>query len=147
MSGTSSCGAGQRRRTRPDRLRVERGATATAGSPASIHGRAGGPAAARGRPPPAPSPCRSRTSSSSRRPITARVGQVIAFTNTGFEHHNATLDAGGCGTRTLADRRARRSRVRDGRDATRYHCTVHTWMTGTIADRRIAAADGQTRST
>ena len=33
--------------------------------------------------------------------ITAKVGQVIAFTNNGAEPHNATLDAGGCNTATL----------------------------------------------
>src|SRR4051812_8021376 len=31
--------------------------------------------------------------------ITAKVGDVIAFTNAGFEPHNATLDAGGCATK------------------------------------------------
>lgn len=64
--------------------------------------------------------------------IQAKVGQVIAFTNSGFEPHNATLDGGGCATRTLQT---------DDSDgivftvAGRYpiHCTVHAWITGTIA--------------
>jgi plastocyanin len=67
--------------------------------------------------------------------IEARAGQVIAFTNTGFEHHNATLDGGGCATTTLA------TDERDGlvfTTAGRYgfHCSVHTWMTGTISIAR-----------
>ena len=63
--------------------------------------------------------------------IAARVGQVVAFANTGFEHHNATLDTGGCGTGTLqtggGDGLVFAKAGRYG-----YHCTVHTWMTGTI---------------
>jgi plastocyanin len=63
--------------------------------------------------------------------VAARVGQVVAFTNAGFEHHTATLDAGGCGTGTLE------TGARDGlvfTTAGRYafRCTVHPWMTGTI---------------
>ena len=62
--------------------------------------------------------------------ITARTGQVITFTNTGFEHHNATSDAG-CATKTL------QTGERDGlvfMTAGRYpfRCSVHGWMTGTI---------------
>ena len=64
--------------------------------------------------------------------ISARTGQVIAFTNTGFEHHNATLDAGGCATRSLAtDDRDGLVFATTGRYP--FHCTVHPWMTGTIA--------------
>jgi plastocyanin len=64
--------------------------------------------------------------------IAARVGQVITFTNTGFEPHNATLDDGSCSTRTL------QTGERDGLLFTTvgsypFHCTVHTQMTGTIA--------------
>jgi plastocyanin len=63
--------------------------------------------------------------------IKAHVGEVIAFTNTGFESHNATIDGGACGTRTL------KTGEHDGLVVTTvgrlgFHCTVHTWMTGTI---------------
>jgi plastocyanin len=63
--------------------------------------------------------------------ITAKVGDVIAFTNDGFEPHNATLVAGGCGTKTLETGEV------DGLRFTvagtyPFHCTVHTQMTGTI---------------
>jgi plastocyanin len=63
--------------------------------------------------------------------ISAQVGQVIAFSNTGFEPHNATLDAGGCGTSTLQTGNT------DGLIFTvagtyPFHCTVHTQMHGTI---------------
>jgi plastocyanin len=63
--------------------------------------------------------------------ISAKVGQVIAFTNTGFEPHNATLDAGGCATSTLQTNNS------DGLTFTAagtypFHCTVHTQMHGTI---------------
>jgi plastocyanin len=67
--------------------------------------------------------------------IEARAGQVIAFTNTGFEHHNATLDTGGCATTTLAtDERDGLVFTTAGRHG--FHCSVHTWMTGTIAVTR-----------
>lgn len=63
--------------------------------------------------------------------ITAKVGQVISFSNTGAEPHNATLDAGGCNTATLQTSQA------DGLVFTAagtypFHCTVHTQMHGTI---------------
>jgi plastocyanin len=63
--------------------------------------------------------------------ITAKVGQVIAFSNTGFEPHNATLDSGGCATATLQTNQT------DGLTFTAagtypFHCTVHTQMHGTI---------------
>ena len=63
--------------------------------------------------------------------ITAKVGDLVSFTNTGFEPHNATLDAGGCATKTLQTDEA------DGLRFTvagsyPFHCTVHTQMTGTI---------------
>jgi plastocyanin len=63
--------------------------------------------------------------------ISAKVGQVIAFSNKGFEPHNATLDAGGCATSTLQSGNA------DGLVFTvagtyPFHCTVHTQMHGTI---------------
>jgi plastocyanin len=63
--------------------------------------------------------------------ISATVGQVVAFSNTGFEPHNATLDTGGCATSTL------QSGNTDGLVFTvagtyPFHCTVHTQMHGTI---------------
>ena len=63
--------------------------------------------------------------------IEAETGEVITFMNAGFESHNATLDSGACAIPTIETAR------RDGLlflVAGRYafHCTVHTWMTGTI---------------
>jgi len=63
--------------------------------------------------------------------IAAKVGQVIAFTNTGFESHNATVEGGRCATRTL------KTGDHDGLVFTaagshRFNCSIHTWMTGTI---------------
>ena len=63
--------------------------------------------------------------------IQAKAGQVIRFTNTGFESHNATVDGGGCKTRTL------KTGEHDGLLFTTagshpFHCTIHTWMTGVI---------------
>lgn len=63
--------------------------------------------------------------------IAARVGQIIAFTNTGFEPHNAALLDGQCLTRTL------RTGERDGLLFTTigsypFRCTIHPQMTGTI---------------
>jgi plastocyanin len=63
--------------------------------------------------------------------ISAKVGDVIAFTNTGAAPHTATLDAGGCGTTTIQPGSA------DGLRFTvagtyPFHCTIHTQMKGTI---------------
>lgn len=63
--------------------------------------------------------------------ITAKVGDLVSFTNAGFEPHNATLDAGGCATKTMQTGEA------DGLRFTvagsyPFHCTVHIQMTGTI---------------
>ena len=63
--------------------------------------------------------------------IQAKIGQVIAFMNTGFESHNATFDTGGCATTTL------QTGTTDGLVFTvagsyPFHCTVHAQMTGTI---------------
>jgi plastocyanin len=62
--------------------------------------------------------------------ISAKVGQVVAFSVTGFEPHNATVEAG-CGTRTLQTGES------DGLvfrvpGSYRFGCTVHAWMTGTF---------------
>jgi plastocyanin len=63
--------------------------------------------------------------------IQAKVGQVIAFRNTGFESHNATLNGGGCGTATLPTG-ASDGLVFGAAGTYPFGCTVHTWMTGTI---------------
>lgn len=63
--------------------------------------------------------------------IKARTGQVIGFTNTGFESHNATLDAAGCATKTLQTG-GRDGLVFSAAGSYPFHCTVHAWMTGTI---------------
>ena len=63
--------------------------------------------------------------------ITAKVGDIIAFNNTGAAPHNATLDSGGCGTTTIQPGSS------DGLKFTvagtyPFHCTIHTQMKGTI---------------
>ena len=63
--------------------------------------------------------------------ISGRPRQVVAFTNTGFEHHNATVDDGGCATKTME------TGQHDGLVFTipgsyPFHCTIHPWMNGTI---------------
>jgi plastocyanin len=62
--------------------------------------------------------------------IRVRVGQVIRFTNAGFESHNATVD-GGCRTETLATG-AQDGLVFKAAGSVAFHCSIHTWMTGTI---------------
>jgi plastocyanin len=62
--------------------------------------------------------------------IRVRVGQVIRFTNAGFESHNATVD-GGCHTKTLATG-GRDGLVFEAAGSVAFHCSIHTWMTGTI---------------
>ena len=64
--------------------------------------------------------------------IEATVGQVVAFSNTGFEPHNATTVDGGCATAHPRDRRERRARVQRRRARYPFGCTVHRWMTGTF---------------
>ncbi len=63
--------------------------------------------------------------------IVARVGQVVAFKNTGFEPHNATLDTGGCATSTLQTDKTD-GLVFGAVGVYAFHCTVHAQMTGTI---------------
>ena len=63
--------------------------------------------------------------------ITAKVGQVIAFTNTGAAPHTATLDDGSCTTPNIAAGAA------DGLTFSAagsypFHCAIHTQMKGTI---------------
>ncbi len=63
--------------------------------------------------------------------IVAKVGQAVTFTNTGFESHNATLDAGGCGTPTLETGQVGQL-VFAAAGVYPFHCTVHAQMTGSI---------------
>ena len=64
--------------------------------------------------------------------ITAKTGQVIAFSNTGATPHTATLDGGQCATPTIQPGKS------DGLVFTtagtyKFHCAIHpTQMTGTI---------------
>lgn len=64
--------------------------------------------------------------------ITAKVGDVITFTNTGAVPHTATLDDGTCKTPTIAPTKS------DGLTFTAagtysFHCSIHpTQMKGTI---------------
>jgi plastocyanin len=63
--------------------------------------------------------------------ITAKTGQVIAFTNTGSAPHTATLDGGQCATPTIQPGKS------DGLIFTvagtyKFHCSIHSQMTGTI---------------
>jgi len=62
--------------------------------------------------------------------IAATVGQVVAFSNTGFEPHNATVEAG-CATRTLQTGQSDGLMFSLPGDY-RFACTVHAWMTGTF---------------
>jgi plastocyanin len=64
--------------------------------------------------------------------VTAKTGQVIAFSNTGSVSHTATLDNGGCATGTINAGKS------DGLVFTTagtytFHCSIHpTQMKGTI---------------
>ena len=64
--------------------------------------------------------------------ITAKVGDVITFTNTGAAPHTATLDDGTCATPTIAPSKS------DGLTFTvagtyPFHCSIHpSLMKGTI---------------
>jgi plastocyanin len=63
--------------------------------------------------------------------VEAETGEVISFSNTGFESHNATVDSGACATPTLETAR-RAGLVFATTGEFPFHCTVHAWMTGTI---------------
>jgi plastocyanin len=81
--------------------------------------------------------------------VQAETGEVITFSNTGFESHNATLDSGACATPTL-ETAGRAGLVFATTGEFPFHCTVHAWMTGTIviaASARIErpSASGATR--
>jgi plastocyanin len=63
--------------------------------------------------------------------ITAKTGQVIAFSNTGSAPHTATLDGGQCTTPTIQPGKS------DGLTFSvagtyKFHCSIHSQMTGTI---------------
>ncbi len=62
--------------------------------------------------------------------IGAKVGQVVAFTSTGFEPHNATVE-GNCGTRTLQTGESD-GLVFTAPGSYKFGCTVHAWMSGTF---------------
>jgi plastocyanin len=62
--------------------------------------------------------------------IAAMVGQIVAFSNTGFEPHNATVEAG-CATRTLQTGESD-GLVFSVAGTYKFGCTVHAWMTGTF---------------
>ena len=63
--------------------------------------------------------------------ITAKVGDVITFTNTGAAPHTATLDDGTCKTPNIDPTKS------DGLTFTaagtyKFHCSIHNQMKGTI---------------
>ena len=63
--------------------------------------------------------------------ITAKVGDVIGFTNDGSKNHSATLDVGDCGTQILpSGGTGGLTFSQAGTYA--FHCAVHASMTGTI---------------
>ena len=64
--------------------------------------------------------------------VTAKTGQVIAFSNTGTTGHTATLDSGGCATSTI-DAGKSDGLVFSVAGTYKFHCAIHpTKMTGTI---------------
>lgn len=63
--------------------------------------------------------------------ITAKVGDVIAFTNDDTPNHTATLDEGDCGTESLATG-ASEGLTFTAAGTYPFHCAIHSSMTGTI---------------
>lgn len=64
--------------------------------------------------------------------VTAKTGQVIAFSNTGAAGHTATLDGGGCATGTI-DAGKSDGLVFSVAGTYKFHCAIHpSKMTGTI---------------
>ena len=63
--------------------------------------------------------------------ITAKVGDVITFTNSGPATHTATLDAGDCGTEQLSAG-ASGSLTFSKAGTYAFHCAIHSSMKGTI---------------
>lgn len=63
--------------------------------------------------------------------ITAKVGDVVGFTNEDGPNHTATLDAGDCGTESLATGSS--GGLTFSKAGTYpFHCAIHSSMTGTI---------------
>ena len=63
--------------------------------------------------------------------ITAKVGDVITFTNAGGVAHTATLDAGDCGTEQLTPGSS--GGLTFSKAGTyAFHCAIHSSMKGTI---------------
>jgi plastocyanin len=73
--------------------------------------------------------------------VQAETGEVITFSNTGFESHNATLDSGACATPTL-ETAGRAGLVFATTGEFPFHCTVHAWMAGTIVIAASARVGG-----
>jgi len=63
--------------------------------------------------------------------ITAKVGDVITFTNAGGVKHSATLDVGDCTTGVLAAGAAG-GLTFSAAGTYPFHCQIHSAMTGTI---------------
>ena len=63
--------------------------------------------------------------------ITAKVGDVVAFTNEDPGSHTATLDQGDCGTETLSNG-ATEGLTFSVAGTYPFHCAIHSFMTGTI---------------
>ena len=64
-------------------------------------------------------------------PITAKVGDVISWTNGDSVPHTATLDEGDCGTEQLSQGASGGLTFTEAGTYT-YHCAVHSNMKGTI---------------
>jgi plastocyanin len=63
--------------------------------------------------------------------VAAKVGQVIAFSNTGSSAHTATLDGGQCATPTIQVGKSD-GLVFSAAGTYKFHCSIHSQMTGTI---------------
>ncbi len=63
--------------------------------------------------------------------VTAKVGDVVAFTNSGSATHTATLDVGDCGTDKLVGG-ATGGLTFSQAGTYAFHCAIHSSMTGTI---------------
>ncbi len=63
--------------------------------------------------------------------IQAKVGQAIAFSNTGAAPHTVTLDDGSCTTPTIAPGSSD-GLVFNAPGSYPFHCSIHSQMKGTI---------------
>ena len=63
--------------------------------------------------------------------ISAKVGQVIAFSNTGTVQHTATVDDGSCSTPKI-DAGSVDGLAFSVAGSYPFHCAIHAQMTGTI---------------